>query len=151
MFHRPTAYPYKEHSTKHPNLYHYYFILLPHLLPYIIPSYSLTLTPSDLPRDSIRVTPSSRKTGVLSSHPVFNPGMIPINDPTEDPNAVITSQLYNYINLLFSNTTHTPYITILYSAPIMTLAPHPFYNITTITHAPTQSPHKLFDPMVVLS
>ena len=43
------------HPTKYPNLHHYSFTLLPHLLPYNIYRYSLPLTSSDLTRDVTHV------------------------------------------------------------------------------------------------
>ena len=103
----PTAYPSMEYNTKQPNLQHYYFTLLPNLLPYIIPSFPLPLTTPELPRDATYVPQNTSPKGVLSSNSVFTPGLITIKDPTEDPRSVLPTQLYTSIYYLRSSTPHT--------------------------------------------
>ena len=64
-------------STKHKNLNRYTFTLIPNLLSYIIPIYSLPLTLSELPI-YVKIVPSSTKsTIVLFPNLVFTPGLLP--------------------------------------------------------------------------
>ena len=120
--------------------HHYYFPPIPHILTYIIPNYYLSLTPSELPGYSTCIPPGDSPIEILSSDPVFNPVLIPIKDPAEDPSTVLPKQLYTAIYFICYSTPHTPYIPILYSTPIITLA-----------HSPTHSPQKWLESIIVLS
>ena len=131
FFQNPTAYPPKLHSKKQPNLHHCYFTPLTHLLLDIISSYTLTLAPLEILRDSIDVSPGSIPKGFLYSHHVLTPGLNPIKTPTEYPCTVLPTQLYASVYFLRSSTPRMTYIPLFYYTSIMDLA-----------HAPTHSLQK---------
>ena len=139
IFHIPTAYHYKQHSTKHPKLYYCYFTSLTHLFLDIFYSYTLPLTPIELPRYDTGAPPGTIPKTFPSSHTVPSKGLTTIKTATEDTSTILTMQLYTSIYVLRSSTPHMPYIPIYYPTPIMTHG-----------HAPTDSSQKWLQSIVLL-
>ena len=93
IFQNPTAYSYKQESKKQPNLYHYYFTPIPHLLLNTTSSYTLPLESLESPREDTVPHSGNRPTGIYSSRPVQPPILTPSKTTTYEPSIVLHTQL----------------------------------------------------------
>ena len=117
-FQNNTAYSYKIYSTQYPNLHHYYFTLLPHILYNNISSYTLPLKSLSSLIEAT-VEPSC-------THPVPLPILPPSKITTDDQSYILTTQLYTSVYFLLSNALHMPYLPICFTTQIMKKHAHPF-------------------------
>ena len=108
FFQSPAAYPFSQHSTKHPILHLCYFTPLPHLLLDTNSSYTLLPISLELPREAAGAPLGDIQTGILSSHTLPPPIPTLIKTPTEDPGNLLYTQLYNSIYFIRSSTPHIP-------------------------------------------
>ena len=129
IFHNPTSYYSKQYSTQQPNLHHYYFTTVIHILFNSISSSNLPLISLESCSEATADPSSNIPTDIHSSHHVPSPILTPRNIPTDDTSIVLPTQLYTSVYFIISIMPHMSYMSLCFPTHIMTQA-----------HAPTHSP-----------